>query len=195
MSHKLAALWQAAAWSLPTIHTRPFHTISDMLVFHYGHLPRTILLGQLTSLQRTAACRQASGVDDLIYSLPLWNVPIHRFDEFSVTQHHIGTCQKCQKASLSETLQQASTCGGAFCPPPIYSNATIKHSKVQRGQRVLLQHPRFFPFFTLAKHNVATKHTQHPYTELRGKLNCSYWTCGEAPARNPLCYSLKQVFP
>lgn len=192
MSHKRAALWQAAAWSLPTIHTRPFHTISDMLVFHYGHLPRTILLGQLTSLQRAAACRQASGVDDLIYSLPLWNVPIHQFDEFSVTQHHISTCQKCQKASLSKLFSKLPHVEEH---PPIYSNATIKHSKVQRGQRVLLQHPSFFPFFTLAKHNVATKHTQHPYTELRGKFNCSYWTCEEAPAHNPLCYSLKQVFP
>lgn len=104
VSHKRAALWQAAAWSLPTIHTRPFHTISDMLVFHYGHLPRTILLGQLTSLQRAAACRQASGVDDLIYSLPLWNVPIHQFDEFSVTQHHISTARKHHSANSSASF-------------------------------------------------------------------------------------------
>lgn len=54
MSHKHADLWQAAASSPPTPPTPPplqhpplFHTISDMLVSHYGSLPKLILLRRL----------------------------------------------------------------------------------------------------------------------------------------------------
>lgn len=114
---------------------------------------------------------------------------IHQFDEFPVTQHHIS--QKRQKASLSRTLQQASTREEHFdSPPPTYSNATIEHSKVRR---VLLQHPRFY----ISTTQRSSQHSQHP-AELQEGLTALITAHIEHVGKHLLtilCYSLKQVFP